>query len=217
MFFLIVTSTMFYYIEYILTHGGFSVGRRKKPKDMGDFWDKYVREITEVKKGIKDLKGKKLVKFLNPLVTTIGIIIAFLIGAGIIAPAPEYVAEANVTAEANGYRLYDIESFIVKVKNSGDAPANNLQIEIEFPSNMTIFRIKDPEGISLPDKTEGGVNYSFYFPTFGSINVNKTISFNLLLHNDYGDFVPGEDWVIHPERIQIWANGDEVPISISYY
>lgn len=201
---------------------------KKPPKSIKHFWDifegyneRLQEKLQELKVEIDKNKKHQTIKTTCAVIAVFATIISgFIAYGGLVGwfhPPIEPVEEPYIIADGNAYRLYDIESFIVKIRNVGDKSADNLQIVIDFPSNMTIFRIKDEQGIPLTEKTEGGVNYSYYYPFFENIKVNETIEFNLLLHNNYGDFIGNESWVIQPERIQVWANGDEIPISISYY
>lgn len=214
------------YIPFIIKKGKIIMKsldyKPKKPKNRNEFWDVFLKNINILHDNQDELKDKfnrdKWGKRVY-IVIAVGMIILTAYNVNLhqieVEKIPE-IKESNVIADGYICRYNDTESFLITIRNVGDKSADNLQIEVDFPPNMTISDIENNRGTPTVE-TEGGITYSYYYPRYACIKVNETIKFNILLNNKDEDFIITENWAIEPYRMQIWADDDEIPISIDVH
>jgi hypothetical protein len=188
----------------------------KKPSNLNSFWKLYSDEHKELKEDIESLKSKfKDIKKHNYSIP----IIAVLLSIGIMSATlvinyldviDYFVSKPIINVYDSIYRYNDTQSYKIVITNSGNVIAYNLDIKIEFDTNMSIFKIKHDEGAVFND-TGGGVDSYFYNFEYPKINENDTVYIQLLLHNKVGDFKLGESWVVEPTK-KAWINGKELTI-----
>ncbi len=181
--------------------------RRTKPKDFEEFWPKYVNEINEIK---RKLKQDKWLKLAYPIIIAIGVVIAYAIGAGWITSekspntiAYEMIQRVNNTIN-EGYKLV--------IHNTGEKFAKNVRVKVIFPfQNTTIYKIYNfAEELTINES--GGVGSYQYSIEYSKLRQNEEISLIIMVENK--DFEKEGTSIVIPQT-KIWTD-EENEIDITY-
>jgi len=107
---------------------------------------------------------------------------------------------------------YDsIEQYKLYITNTEKLKATDLEIQITFPENMTIYRNFGSETDTFIKDMRSSDSHSYNI-SYSKIRESETIEITIFLVNS--EFKAGETWIVKPIRQDIWT-GEEGKIEIS--
>ena len=188
---------------------------KKPPKNLKEFWNIFCDFNNKLQESLENERKnlKRHIPFAISTVVAIALIFVSLgIGYGWIHPTPEHIEASDVGAYDIIFRVGDVQVYKLYIDNMGDKLANDLRVEIKFPTNLTIDEVRNYDGLLIPNP-DGGVDTNFYKPHYENINVNETIEIMLILKHKQDEFLPEESWEVPPLKVKIWTEDGDVSIS----